>query len=165
MYGFYVGSFFVASFATPVQQDWLFPNNLEHARETSNVEDLNINPEDIVLFPLEVQAGSSSYTRITFSSIPDFYLDGLGEDSGFYFTLYTDSGFYFIDTPGLGGFYVSGTEVPDFYAITPSGTGGFYVNYDNIVDFYVGVVPGVGGFYIGADIRFDTGFYLLLVDN
>ena len=74
MAGFYSGSFFVKSFPTPVQQDWLFPDHLEHSRETSNVEDLNINPEDIELFPLEVQAGADSYTRITFSTIDEFYI-------------------------------------------------------------------------------------------
>jgi len=165
VHGFYAGSFFVAHHATPVQQDWLFPNNLEHSRETSNIEELNINPEDIELYPLEVQAGSESYTRINIVSIPDdFYLDGAGDTSGFYFTVYEDTGFYFRDIPGLGGFYRFGTEVPDFYAIVPAGTGGFYVNYDNIVDFYNAVAPGLGGFYIPND--FDTdGFYIVLVGN
>ena len=74
MRGFYVGRYFVGEFSTPVQQDWLFPDNLEHPRETSNIEELNINPEDIDLFPLEVQAGGDSYTVATFSSADEFYI-------------------------------------------------------------------------------------------
>ena len=159
MDGFYVGSFFVEEFPTPVQQDWLFPNNLEHSRDTSNVEELNINPEDLILFPEEIQAGSCNYT-VTFTTLdPDFYVEGLGVDLGFYFRHYTDLGFYFRDLPTPNGFYTSHASVLDFYAITAPGTGGFYVNYDNIYDFYAITAPGLGGFYITSGLPND--FYII----
>jgi hypothetical protein len=95
--GFYVGSYFVAGFSTPVQQDWLFPDNLEHARETSNVEELNINPEDIDLFPLEVQAGACSYTEVTFSTVDEFYVSTSPALGGFYISSVSDNeGFYIL---------------------------------------------------------------------
>ena len=98
MLGFYVGVYFIEGFSTPVQQDWLFPNNLEHSRETSNIEELNINPEDIDLFPLEVQAGGDSYTQITFSTMDGFYQDIAPNIGGFYISgnIELDSGFYIL---------------------------------------------------------------------
>ena len=94
---FYVGTWFVPRFDIPVQQDWRLPldGDLQHIKDTSNVEELHINPEDMDELPDVIQAGLHQW--VTFStSIHEFYSQ---TPPGF-------GGFYFSSVPGVGGFYL-----------------------------------------------------------
>jgi len=95
--GFYVGTWFVPRFDIPVQQDWRLPldGDHQHIKDTSNVEELHINPEEMDEFPEVIQAGLRQW--VTFVELDhEFYsttAPGLG-------------GFYFSNVPGVGGFYL-----------------------------------------------------------
>jgi len=101
--GFYAGTWFVPVYNVPEQQDWLIPldGNLESLKETQNVEELDVNPEDMDLLPQEIQAGCASW--ITFSSpTGSFYVTGPPFDTGFYIQVKPyDTGFYVQSIEGL----------------------------------------------------------------
>lgn len=98
---FYVGTWFVQSFPIPIQQDWLLPldGDHQHLKDTQNVEELRVNPEDMDELPQDIQAGADEW--ITFSS-PDgeFYMQG-----------FPSSEFYSTTAPGIGGFYLVGIGI------------------------------------------------------
>ena len=44
------------------ESGWRFPSNTQHMQETSAVEDLNVDPEDMDLVPTDIQKGSDEWT-------------------------------------------------------------------------------------------------------
>jgi len=93
--GFYVGTWFVPEFPTPIQQDWLFPSgDPGHLTDTSNVEELRINPEDMDENPEDIQDGANQWITFSFDTI-DFYIQG-----------FPNIEFYSTTPPGVGGFYI-----------------------------------------------------------
>jgi hypothetical protein len=101
---FYLGKWFVTEFNDPSQQDWCLPPSLEHSRETSNVEELRIPPEDLELFPEEVQAGACQWVNFVAPGLGGFYVTGPPERGGFY----TITGIL-----DLTGFYLQTVEIED----------------------------------------------------
>lgn len=98
---FYLGPYLVENPPEIDRNEWQLPitdSRLQHARETSNPEDLNIKPEDITLMPEEVQAGCEQWGDITFSTSDEWTKTTHPPDSSFY-------GFYILSVPA-SNFYI-----------------------------------------------------------
>lgn len=93
--GFYLQGWFVQSYNTPSQTEWLLPldGDFQHQRSTANVEELWVNPEDMDIPPEEIQVGPIQF--ITFSP----------PQEGFYVQATGPFGFY-VQQTGPFGFYV-----------------------------------------------------------
>lgn len=94
--GFYLTGWFVESYSNPSQSEWLLPldGDNQHLKDTSNIEELNVLPEDMDELPQDIQAGLDQW--ITFSPVETaFSLDTSPGIGGFY-----------TESPGNVGFYV-----------------------------------------------------------
>jgi len=93
--GFYLGSYFLQEFETENQSDYQLSQggDFEHLRETGNVEELWINPEDMDIPPEEIQVGPVQW--VTFSP----------SEFGFYVSPQGPVGFY-LGSLGPVGFYM-----------------------------------------------------------
>jgi len=100
--GFYAGTWFIPQYPIPTQQEWLLPldGDHQHLKETQNVEELEVNPEDMDELPQDIQAGGNQWVTFSFSTA-DFYVV-----QGFNSVSVRPGGFYLQDVPGLGGFYL-----------------------------------------------------------
>lgn len=93
---FYLTGWFVESYSNPSQYEWLLPldGDNQHLKDTSNIEELNVLPEDMDELPQDIQAGIDQW--ITFvSSEVEFYLGVVPGIGGFY-----------VESPGNVGFYI-----------------------------------------------------------
>lgn len=94
--GFYIGTWFVLSFPT-IQNEWVLPldGDYQHLKDTSNVEELNVFPEDMDVNPEDIQVGADQW--ITFTELSHEFYSSSAPGIG---------GFYVSDVPGIGGFYL-----------------------------------------------------------
>lgn len=86
---FYAGKWLVEAIPILDRLDWCFPDSDtesadQHMRETQNVEELNILPEEMDLLPEEIQDGCEAWTQITFSTDDAFYKEAAPDLGGWY---------------------------------------------------------------------------------
>ncbi len=147
---FYLGKYLIQQEEIAPKHDrdaWAFPDvPKQHMAETSNVEDLYINPEDMDLVPEQIQFGYASWTDDEgFSPDPAGYAQFYVRSEAFYvrgFTPATDlySQFY---VKTQESFYVRGfTAGSELYTQ-------FYVKTQE--SFYVRGFTPWSGFYVQAE--------------
>ena len=92
--GFYLGSYFVQEYETENQVDWQMPldGDFQHLRQTANVEELWVHPEDMDIPPEEIQVGPVEW--VTFSHDFDSFYSSQPGPFGFYFKALGPAGFY-----------------------------------------------------------------------
>jgi hypothetical protein len=70
--GFYQGSWFIQNALNPNtpanKNTWNFPLEDQWIKESGNAEDLEVLPENMSVFPEEVQGGRDSWIEVTFAS-------------------------------------------------------------------------------------------------
>jgi len=130
---FYVGCYLIQQDTLEPPFDgssWALPDT-QHVRETSNVEELLIDPEDIDVVPEEAQYGCAQWTDDEgFSPDHEAYDTFYVRDEDFYIRSFT-AGSSLYDT-----FYVRGE---DFYIRAFAPTDLFVEFYVRLEDFYIRV--------------------------
>ena len=140
---FYVCDYLILSDSIDPQHDsdsWAFPTTVQqHLSDTSNAEDLLIDPEDMDAIPTQIQFGACSWTSSESM--------GMGEYDTFYVTEQL--------------FYIRNFTPLDYWSEFYAGTDSFTEFYTSIVGFYVRSFSGVdlwSEFYTSADVFTDS-FY------
>ncbi len=129
---FYVGCYLILSDTIAPKHDrdgWELPDiygHQGHMSDTSNVEELLIDPEDMDLIPTQIQFGQAEYTADEGFTPVDGFTEFYVKDEKFYVRGFSPTDtwaeFYVADEP----FYVRGFSPTDTWAEFYVGTGCFY---------------------------------------
>ena len=164
---FYVGCYLILQDELDPKfgrEDWAFPSNQDqHMWETSNVEDLLIDPEDMDIIPTQVQYGEDFWSDS--ESIAD---DTWGEYyvavEHFYIRDFTPTDFFAEFYMPAEAFYVQDFTPTDLFSEFYVAAEQFYVQDFSPVDFFTEFYVTAEAFYVQRFSPIDF-FYIVAEDN
>ena len=162
---FYIGNYLVQQDFLELDfegEAWSLPEDadLQHVKETSNVEDLWIAPEDLDIVPEEMQFGLIQWSDDDepTSTWGLFYNPSLSTE--FYLRDFSPVDFFAEFYIPVEFFYVQNFTPTDLFTEFYFGTGGFYVRDFAPTDLFTEFYFGTGGFYVRDFAPFDF-FYAI----
>jgi len=143
---FYIGCYLILSDTIDPKHDhdgWELPDiygHQGHMADTSNVEELLIDPEDMDLIPTQIQFGCATYTADDGFTPLDLFAEFYTRDEKFYVRGFTPTSYW-------AEFYTSADTFTEFYmaneafyvrGFTPTSYWAeFYMAADSFTEFYI----------------------------
>jgi hypothetical protein len=151
---FYLGCYLIEGDSLEPLHDgnlWELPDTAFHSghmSDTSNVEELMINPEDMDLVPTKIQFGSTQWGGDEGFNPTDKWTEFYSSDEAFYLRGFSPTDSWTPSWYASGNFYVRGFSPTDYWTPSWYASGNFYVRSFTGTDHWTPSWYAGGNFYV-----------------